>query len=29
LVFMMLAIVVAANATAFKHIFGTRDKERG
>lgn len=28
MVFMMLAIVVVANATAFKHIFGTRDKER-
>lgn len=28
MVFMMLAIVVAANATAFKHIFGTRDQER-
>ena len=28
MVFMMLAIVVAANATAFKHIFGTRDKKR-
>lgn len=28
MVFMMLAIVVAANATAFKQIFGTRDKER-
>ena len=28
MVFMMLAIVVAANATAFKQIFGTGDKER-
>ena len=26
--FMMLAIVVVANAAAFKHIFGTRDQER-